>query len=56
MEITWYGRACFRLKGRRATVITDPCPPKTEAEWQSNMRVEFRILQVEAEASAFKPL
>ena len=29
MEITWYGRACFRLKGRHATVITDPCPPKT---------------------------
>ena len=29
MEITWYGRACFRLKGKRATVITDPCPPKT---------------------------
>jgi L-ascorbate metabolism protein UlaG (beta-lactamase superfamily) len=29
MEITWYGRACFRLKGRDATVITDPCPPST---------------------------
>ena len=29
MEITWYGRACFRLKGKRASVITDPCPPKT---------------------------
>lgn len=29
MEITWYGRACFRLKGREATVITDPCPPAT---------------------------
>lgn len=29
MEITWYGRACFRLKGREATVITDPCPPST---------------------------
>jgi L-ascorbate metabolism protein UlaG (beta-lactamase superfamily) len=29
MEITWYGRACFRLKGRDATVITDPCPPPT---------------------------
>jgi L-ascorbate metabolism protein UlaG (beta-lactamase superfamily) len=29
MEITWYGRACFRLKGRDATVITDPCPPTT---------------------------
>ena len=35
---------------------SDPCPPKSEAEWQSNMRVEFRILQVEAEASAFKLL
>ena len=29
MEITWYGRACFRLRGRDATVITDPCPPST---------------------------
>lgn len=29
MEITWYGRACFRLKGREATAITDPCPPST---------------------------
>lgn len=29
MEITWYGRACFRLKGRDATVISDPCPPAT---------------------------
>ena len=34
----------------------DPCAPKTETEWQSNMRVEFRLLQIEAEASAFKPL
>ncbi|MDQ3880709.1 MAG: MBL fold metallo-hydrolase [Chloroflexota bacterium] len=29
MEITWYGRACFRLRGREATAITDPCPPST---------------------------
>lgn len=29
MEITWYGRGCFRLRGRDATVITDPCPPST---------------------------
>jgi L-ascorbate metabolism protein UlaG (beta-lactamase superfamily) len=29
VEITWYGRACFRLKGKHAAVITDPCPPKT---------------------------
>jgi hypothetical protein len=35
---------------------TDPCPPKTEQEWLSNMRVVFRIVQVEAEASVFKPL
>jgi ABC-type nitrate/sulfonate/bicarbonate transport system substrate-binding protein len=34
----------------------DPCAPKSEPEWQSNMRVEFRIIQIEAEASAFKPL
>jgi outer membrane protein OmpA-like peptidoglycan-associated protein/ABC-type amino acid transport substrate-binding protein len=34
----------------------DPCAPKTEQEWLSNMRVEFRVIQIEAEASAFKPL
>ncbi len=35
---------------------SDPCAPKTEKEWRDNMRVEFRILQVEAEASVFNPL
>ena len=35
---------------------SDPCAPKNEREWRSNMRVEFRILQVEAESSVFKPL
>lgn len=34
----------------------DPCAPKTEKEWLSNMRVVFRILQVEAEESVFTPL
>jgi outer membrane protein OmpA-like peptidoglycan-associated protein len=34
----------------------DPCPPKTEEAWRSNMRVAFRIIQVEAEASVFTPL
>jgi len=24
MEITWYGHACFRLRDRSATVVTDP--------------------------------
>ncbi len=33
-----------------------PCPPKTEEEWLSNMRVMFRIIQIEAEESAFRPL
>ena len=30
--------------------------PKTEAEWLSNMRVVFRIVQIEAEETAFKPV
>lgn len=27
MEITWLGHSCFRIKGKEATVITDPCHP-----------------------------
>jgi L-ascorbate metabolism protein UlaG (beta-lactamase superfamily) len=27
MEITWLGHACFRLRGKQATIITDPFPP-----------------------------
>lgn len=34
----------------------DPCAPKNEREWRDNMRVEFRIIQVEAESSVFRPL
>ena len=33
-----------------------PCPPENEQEWLSNMRVVFRIVNVEAEANVFKPL
>jgi L-ascorbate metabolism protein UlaG (beta-lactamase superfamily) len=29
MEIYWLGHGCFRLRGRDATVLTDPCPPST---------------------------
>ena len=29
MEISWLGHSCFRLRGREATVLTDPCPPAT---------------------------
>jgi len=35
---------------------TDPCAPKSEREWRDNMRVEFRVIQVEAEESVFRPL
>ncbi len=43
---------------RPATGIcgADPCAPKSEEQWLSNMRVEFRIIQVEAESSVFQPL
>jgi len=27
MDITWLGHSCFRIKGRQATVITDPYSP-----------------------------
>ncbi len=27
MEITWYGHSCFRVKGKEAVVILDPCSP-----------------------------
>jgi ABC-type nitrate/sulfonate/bicarbonate transport system substrate-binding protein/outer membrane protein OmpA-like peptidoglycan-associated protein len=33
-----------------------PCAPKTKEEWRSNMRVVFRIIQLEAEQSVFTPL
>ena len=28
MEITWLGHSCFKLKGKQATLITDPCSPE----------------------------
>lgn len=34
----------------------DPCPPKSEKDWRDNMRVVFRVMQVEAESSVFSPL
>lgn len=29
MEITWYGRGCFRLRTRGSSVLTDPFSPET---------------------------
>jgi outer membrane protein OmpA-like peptidoglycan-associated protein len=34
----------------------DPCAPKNEKEWHSNMRVVFRLIQVEAESDVFMAL
>ncbi|MFC1644971.1 ABC transporter substrate-binding protein [Patescibacteria group bacterium] len=34
----------------------DPCPPQSKQEWLDNMRVEFQIIQIEAEASVFELL
>ena len=28
MDIVWYGQACFRLRGRGCSVVTDPYPPE----------------------------
>jgi len=44
------------LEPRSGMCGDDPCAPKSEKEWLDNMRVEFRIIQVEAESSVFKPL
>jgi L-ascorbate metabolism protein UlaG (beta-lactamase superfamily) len=29
MELTWLGHSCFRLRGKDATLITDPAAPST---------------------------
>ena len=29
MEITWLGHSCFRMRGRDATIVTDPCDKST---------------------------
>lgn len=29
MDIAWYGHAAFRLRGREAAVVTDPCPAES---------------------------
>ncbi len=44
------------MKPKSGMCGTDPCPPETKEQWQSNMRVAFRIIQVEAEEAVFRPL
>jgi hypothetical protein len=31
-------------------------PPQSEAQWRENMRVVFRVLTAQAEATTFSPL
>ena len=31
MDVTWLGHGCFRLRGRSASVVTDPYPPSLGA-------------------------
>lgn len=40
---------------KSGTCGKDPCPPKTEAEWRANMRVAFRLVNLESEAAVFTP-
>jgi L-ascorbate metabolism protein UlaG (beta-lactamase superfamily) len=39
MDISWFGQAAFRLKGKAATVVTDPFDPK----------IGFKLPKVEAD-------
>ena len=29
MDITWLGHSCFRIRGKEATIVANPCPPST---------------------------
>lgn len=41
-------------KPRSGICGNEPCTPKSDREWRENMRVEFRVLQVETESAVFK--
>lgn len=43
MEITWYGQAAFKLKGKTATVVVDPYDPSIGLKWS---KAEADILAV----------
>lgn len=42
------------MKPKNGTCGGDPCAPQTEQQWLDNMRVEFQIINVEAESTVFK--
>ena len=59
---SYAGGSNIRINRNQFTVdgvgISSPAhnPPKTEAEWRENMRVVFRVLTAQAEATEFAPL
>src|SRR5574337_1653438 len=44
MEITWLGHSCFRLRGKDATLITDPVSP--EIGYNTLARVNADIVTI----------
>jgi ABC-type nitrate/sulfonate/bicarbonate transport system substrate-binding protein/outer membrane protein OmpA-like peptidoglycan-associated protein len=44
------------MKPRSGMCGSDPCAPKSKKEWHDNMRVEFKLIQIEAEQSTFELL
>jgi len=61
MEITWYGHACFRLKDKNSTVITDPYDkslglpvPRLKADIVTVSRISPHHSYLEAVKSDYK--
>lgn len=61
MEITWHGRSCFTIKGKSATVITDPYDETgfSKAKLKGNIVVsnlkteDVKLIPVEGDAKIF---
>jgi L-ascorbate metabolism protein UlaG (beta-lactamase superfamily) len=53
MEIYWLGHGCFRLRGRDAAVLTDPCPPSTGYRI-GKVNADLVTISSEAEESNFR--
>lgn len=44
MDITWYGQSCFRVKGKKATVVIDPFDPKATGLPLSKMSADIVLV------------
>lgn len=43
MDINWYGQACFKIKGKTATVIIDPFNPEIGLKFPKDMQADIVI-------------